>query len=107
MIATWLATQGEVEQAHMQWPCECKNPRLSDIAMLWRGQRQLSRRVLLAAALLLVFVVLQSLAMSENDSVCFNDCSGHGACMDFECKCYEGYYGDDCRISAHFVACRS
>lgn len=28
--------------------------------------------------------------------VCFNNCSGHGRCVDYACKCDAGYDGDDC-----------
>lgn len=29
-------------------------------------------------------------------SVCFNNCSGHGHCVDYSCECDVGYEGDDC-----------
>ncbi|CAM9611872.1 unnamed protein product [Ectocarpus sp. 6 AP-2014] len=29
-------------------------------------------------------------------SVCFNNCSGHGRCIDYTCECDAGYDGDDC-----------
>ena len=28
--------------------------------------------------------------------VCFNNCSGHGRCVDYACQCDPGYDGDDC-----------
>jgi hypothetical protein len=28
---------------------------------------------------------------------CLNDCSGHGVCVDNECRCLEQFTGDDCR----------
>jgi hypothetical protein len=35
-------------------------------------------------------------------SVCFNGCSGHGACREYHCACADGYHGEDC--SWTFVA---
>ena len=32
----------------------------------------------------------------KDDSVCFNDCSGHGHCVEYTCYCMPGYTGDDC-----------
>ena len=28
--------------------------------------------------------------------MCFNNCSGHGRCVDYTCECDAGYDGDDC-----------
>ncbi|CAM9884725.1 unnamed protein product, partial [Choristocarpus tenellus] len=39
-----------------------------------------------------------SIGESEAVSVCFNDCSGHGRCLDYACSCDNGYHGDDCRF---------
>ena len=36
---------------------------------------------------------------AEDGSVCFNNCSGHGTCLDYSCTCYTGYFGDDCRYT--------
>jgi len=38
-------------------------------------------------------------SVDSGGSVCFNDCSGHGHCVDFSCECFLGYFGDDCRYS--------
>ncbi|KAJ1432618.1 hypothetical protein B484DRAFT_313858, partial [Ochromonadaceae sp. CCMP2298] len=29
-------------------------------------------------------------------SVCFNNCNGHGHCVDYSCQCFVGYLGDAC-----------
>lgn len=36
---------------------------------------------------------------APDGSVCFNNCSGHGDCIDYSCHCHEGYDGDDCSVS--------
>ena len=36
---------------------------------------------------------------SPDGSVCFNNCSGHGDCVDYSCNCHAGFTGDDCRYS--------
>ena len=33
---------------------------------------------------------------APDGSVCFNQCSGHGDCLDYSCHCWSGYLGDDC-----------
>ena len=33
---------------------------------------------------------------AADGSVCFNNCHGHGTCVDYTCQCWPGYYGDDC-----------
>lgn len=37
-----------------------------------------------------------SLIEAPDGSVCFNQCSGHGDCIDYSCHCHVGYLGDDC-----------
>jgi thioredoxin-like negative regulator of GroEL len=39
----------------------------------------------------------RGLEEASDGSVCFNNCSGHGSCLDYSCTCFEGYFGDDCR----------
>mmetsp|Transcript_5623 Transcript_5623/g.9247 ORF Transcript_5623/g.9247 Transcript_5623/m.9247 type:complete len:748 (-) Transcript_5623:127-2370(-) len=36
---------------------------------------------------------------APDGSVCFNNCNGHGHCVDYSCHCYPGYIGDDCRTT--------
>ena len=33
---------------------------------------------------------------APDGSVCFNNCNGHGDCIDYSCHCWAGYLGDDC-----------
>lgn len=33
---------------------------------------------------------------NNTQSVCFNNCSGRGRCVDYACECDVGYDGDDC-----------
>ena len=33
---------------------------------------------------------------APDGSVCFNNCNGHGDCIDYSCHCWSGYIGDDC-----------
>ena len=33
---------------------------------------------------------------APDGSVCFNNCNGHGDCIDYSCHCWAGYIGDDC-----------
>ena len=49
--------------------------------------------------LLVKFCIIFSLEEAEDGSVCFNNCSGHGTCLDYSCTCYTGYFGDDCRYT--------
>lgn len=37
-----------------------------------------------------------ALQEAPDGSVCFNQCSGHGDCIDYSCHCHVGYLGDDC-----------
>ncbi len=48
--------------------------------------------------LLLIGAALPVLSLIEapDGSVCFNQCSGHGDCIDYSCHCHVGYLGDDC-----------
>lgn len=34
--------------------------------------------------------------VNNTQSVCFNNCSGRGRCVDYACECDVGYDGDDC-----------
>jgi thioredoxin-like negative regulator of GroEL len=40
--------------------------------------------------------VLCRLQEAPDGSVCFNQCNGHGDCIDYSCHCHVGYIGDDC-----------
>jgi thiol-disulfide isomerase/thioredoxin len=44
------------------------------------------------------FRIYHVLGLEEapDGSVCFNNCSGHGDCIDYSCHCHIGYLGDDC-----------
>ena len=53
------------------------------------------RRARIIAALLL----LPATRALEEGKVCFNGCSGHGACSNFICTCDPGWHGDDCSHS--------
>jgi thioredoxin-like negative regulator of GroEL len=33
---------------------------------------------------------------APDGSVCFNNCNGHGDCIDYSCHCWTGFIGDDC-----------
>lgn len=53
--------------------------------------------MILGPWLAFAFLGLQMvLVRGRDDSVCFNDCSGHGECIDYTCYCVPGYTGDDC-----------
>ncbi|RYH09855.1 hypothetical protein EON65_39880 [archaeon] len=45
---------------------------------------------------LLTFSHVGALREAADGSVCFNDCNGHGECIDYSCFCHPGYLGDDC-----------
>ena len=32
-------------------------------------------------------------------TACYNDCSGHGVCVEYQCQCDVGFHGEDCRTS--------
>lgn len=36
---------------------------------------------------------------APDGSVCFNNCNGHGTCVNYVCQCFPGYSGDDCKHS--------
>ena len=46
-----------------------------------------------------IIVTIDSLQEAEDGSVCFNNCNGHGKCIDYSCLCFVGYHGDDCRTT--------
>ena len=50
-------------------------------------------------ALLVTVGVVAGLVEAEDGSVCFNNCSGHGKCVDYSCECFVSYFGDDCRYT--------
>lgn len=39
---------------------------------------------------------VHGLIEAPDGSVCFNNCNGHGECIDYSCHCFTGYVGDDC-----------
>jgi hypothetical protein len=50
---------------------------------------------------LAVLIALTSSLVAANTeapdgSVCFNNCNGHGDCIDYVCYCHVGYHGDAC-----------
>jgi len=56
--------------------------------------------------ILLVLIVLISLVKqvnsiieAEDGSVCFDNCNGHGKCIDYSCHCYDGWHGDACKYT--------
>lgn len=52
--------------------------------------------VLSLAILLLAITALSFVEEAADGSVCFNNCNGHGECIDYSCHCYTGFIGDDC-----------
>ena len=36
------------------------------------------------------------LASGDLSSVCSRNCSGHGVCVEWHCRCEPGFYGEDC-----------
>jgi thiol-disulfide isomerase/thioredoxin len=61
---------------------------------------QLIRKLKLQLIATLWFLLLKSaksmVKEAADGSVCFNDCNGHGDCIDYSCHCHIGYHGDDC-----------
>ena len=53
--------------------------------------------VLIAVCLTCLFVErVNGLVEAADGSVCFNNCNGHGECIDYSCYCHVGYHGDAC-----------
>lgn len=50
---------------------------------------------------LLSLWLISTFALNEapDGSVCFNNCSGHGHCVDYSCSCFTGFHGDDCSVT--------
>jgi thiol-disulfide isomerase/thioredoxin len=49
------------------------------------------------SCLLLCFLLARAVLQEAPDgSVCFNNCNGHGDCIDYSCHCWTGFIGDDC-----------
>jgi len=44
-------------------------------------------------------LIIHATKALEEGKICFNGCSGHGACADFVCSCEPGWTGDDCSHS--------
>ena len=40
------------------------------------------------------------MATSDDGTSCYGDCSGHGVCIEYQCQCDTGFYGEDCSLSA-------
>ena len=55
--------------------------------------------LLLMVALVVVHCRGVQVSVDGDSSVCFDDCNGHGVCVDYQCHCQVGYYGDACEIS--------
>eukprot|EP01032_Pedospumella_encystans_P008406 gene8406-9984_t len=53
-------------------------------------------RILAFVAFLLVGGVKCFVQEAADGSVCFNNCNGHGECIDYSCHCFTGFIGDDC-----------
>lgn len=53
--------------------------------------------LIVVLTILLLFICgTEGLVEAPDGSVCFNNCNGHGECIDYSCHCYTGYVGDDC-----------
>jgi Thioredoxin len=60
----------------------------------------MEHRLLLSVIFLLLGRLVTSYVKEAADgSVCFNNCNGHGDCIDYSCHCWLGYHGDDCGSS--------
>jgi len=46
----------------------------------------------------LVWVLLHTrLSMQPGDGTsCYDNCNGHGVCIDYQCKCDSGFFGERC-----------
>ena len=44
-------------------------------------------------------LIIHATKALEEGKICFNGCSGHGACDNFVCSCEPGWTGDDCSHS--------
>jgi thiol-disulfide isomerase/thioredoxin len=52
--------------------------------------------VVYLSIVLIYLLGASSLQEAPDGSVCFNNCNGHGDCVDYSCHCWVGYVGDDC-----------
>lgn len=46
-----------------------------------------------------LLLALGGLASRPDDSFCYDDCSGHGACVNNVCQCDQGWFGENCATS--------
>lgn len=53
--------------------------------------------ILIISAILITYALVTALQEAPDGSVCFDNCNGHGDCVDYVCKCHIGYHGDDCK----------
>lgn len=56
-------------------------------------------RLFLCLVLSCFVYCLSKLQEAPDGSVCANQCSGHGECVDYHCKCFAGYHGDSCSVT--------
>lgn len=45
----------------------------------------------------MMITLVNSIQEAEDGSVCFDNCNGHGKCIDYTCHCYDGWHGDSCK----------